>query len=79
MAEKHLGDVAHDKAVVDISPVQPAESPTRDRSDLSHNMDIDNEEVKPSVRRRIKQIIWDTLDYSPTERRFVSKIDFFIL
>lgn len=28
---------------------------------------------------RIKSILWDSLDYSPEERKFISKIDFFIL
>ncbi|KAJ5587805.1 uncharacterized protein N7459_003570 [Penicillium hispanicum] len=28
---------------------------------------------------RLKRVLWDTLDYSPAERRFISKIDFFIL
>lgn len=34
---------------------------------------------KRSLRRRIREIVWDTLDRSPEERRFISKIDFFIL
>lgn len=34
---------------------------------------------KLSIRKRIQSIIWDTFDYPPEERRFVSKIDFFIL
>lgn len=32
-----------------------------------------------TLRKRIQGIIWDTFDYSPEERKFVSKIDFFIL
>ena len=34
---------------------------------------------KRTVRQRLKDIVWDSLDYSPDERRFISKIDFFIL
>lgn len=36
-------------------------------------------EKKNSLRQRIKSIVWDTLDRSPEERRFLAKIDFFIL
>lgn len=32
-----------------------------------------------TLRQRIKGIIWDTLERSPEERRFLAKIDFFIL
>lgn len=34
---------------------------------------------KTSFRQRIREIVWDTLDRSPEERRFIFKIDFFIL
>ena len=32
-----------------------------------------------SWRHRLKRVLWDTFDYSPEERRFIFKIDFFIL
>lgn len=35
--------------------------------------------VKKTMRQRIRSIVWDTLDRSPEERRFIAKIDFFIL
>lgn len=34
---------------------------------------------RKSMRQKIKGIVWDTLDRSPEERRFLAKIDFFIL
>lgn len=34
---------------------------------------------KRTLRKRIRSIVWDTLDRSPEERRFLAKIDFFIL
>ncbi|KAI3396765.1 hypothetical protein diail_11665, partial [Diaporthe ilicicola] len=34
---------------------------------------------KKSLRTRIRAVVWDTLDRSPEERRFIAKIDFFIL
>ncbi|KAJ9130770.1 putative Pantothenate transporter [Pleurostoma richardsiae] len=34
---------------------------------------------KRTFRQRLKDVVWDSLDYSPEERRFISKIDFFIL
>lgn len=35
--------------------------------------------AKKSIRQRIKRIVWDSLERSPEERRFIAKIDFFIL
>jgi hypothetical protein len=37
------------------------------------------DEKPVSRRQRLKRIIWDTFDYSPEERWFIFKIDFFIL
>ncbi|KAI9744822.1 MAG: hypothetical protein M1818_001747 [Claussenomyces sp. TS43310] len=34
---------------------------------------------KPLLGRRIREIVWDSLDRSPEERRLIFKIDFFIL
>lgn len=34
---------------------------------------------KKLIRQRIKSIVWDTLERKPEERRFLAKIDFFIL
>lgn len=34
---------------------------------------------KKSLRRRIRAVVWDSFDRSPEERRFIAKIDFFIL
>jgi hypothetical protein len=65
------------------------------RSDSASNMDTAAKDVAAAVasplpstssslkdksfRLRLREILWDTLDSSPEERRFVSKIDFFIL
>jgi hypothetical protein len=38
-----------------------------------------DDEKHVSRRQRLKRIIWDTFDYSPEERWFIFKIDFFIL
>jgi len=35
-------------------------------------------EKKP-LKRRIREILWDSLDRTPEERWFIHKIDFFIL
>ncbi|KAK8024551.1 MFS general substrate transporter [Apiospora rasikravindrae] len=40
---------------------------------------IDDVRGKKSVRRRFRELVWDSLDRSPEERRFISKIDFYIL
>ncbi|KAK7224328.1 hypothetical protein V2G26_012331 [Clonostachys chloroleuca] len=34
---------------------------------------------KKSLKRRIREIVWDSLDRSPEERRMIAKLDFFIL
>lgn len=34
---------------------------------------------KLPLRKRIASVIWDSLDKSPEERRFIAKIDFWIL
>ena len=34
---------------------------------------------KQSLRQRVRDIVWDSLDRSPEERKLISKIDFFIL
>jgi ACS family pantothenate transporter-like MFS transporter len=36
-------------------------------------------EEKRSLRRRFREILWDSLDRTPEERWFIHKIDFFIL
>lgn len=38
-----------------------------------------NNKKQKTVRQRLRGILWDTLDRSPEERRFLAKIDFFIL
>ncbi|KAL3463245.1 major facilitator superfamily domain-containing protein [Aspergillus heterothallicus] len=39
-----------------------------------------SQDAKPvSLRKRLRRVIWDTLDHSPEERRLMFKIDFFIL
>lgn len=35
--------------------------------------------AKKTWRQRVKAVVWDSLDRSPEERRFIAKIDFFIL
>jgi ACS family pantothenate transporter-like MFS transporter len=77
MEAKHL-DVAETRAVADDS--QPSESSSLpEPSDVTSEREGNHEKAPLTFRRRLKQIIWDTLDYTPAERRFVSKIDFFIL
>jgi ACS family pantothenate transporter-like MFS transporter len=47
--------------------------------DSENEESISGSRPKRSFRQRIKGIVWDSLDYSPEERKFISKIDFFIL
>ncbi|CAG9986494.1 unnamed protein product [Clonostachys byssicola] len=41
--------------------------------------DLNDEYEKKSLKRRIREIVWDSLDRSPEERRMIAKLDFFIL
>lgn len=53
-----------------------SESPVLSSSSRDEDLPM---EKKKSLRRRIRAVVWDTLDRSPEERRFLAKIDFFIL
>lgn len=77
MESKHLG-VAETRAVTDDSQSIERNS-LPEQSNISHEQDSERKEAPLTFGRRVKQIVWDTLDYTPAERRFVSKIDFFIL
>lgn len=37
------------------------------------------EKQKKPLRHRIREIVWDSLDRSPEERRLIFKLDIFIL
>ncbi|KAL1641943.1 hypothetical protein SLS58_005779 [Diplodia intermedia] len=36
-------------------------------------------EKRKPLRRRVRELLWDSFDRGPEERRFIAKIDFFIL
>ncbi|KAK7947045.1 uncharacterized protein PG986_011366 [Apiospora aurea] len=40
---------------------------------------VEDVREKKSMHRRVRELVWDSLDRSPEERRFISKIDFYIL
>ena len=40
--------------------------------------EVRDEKLQP-LSKRIKNIVWDTLEYTPQERRLITKLDFFIL
>lgn len=77
MESKHL-DVAETRVVADDSQSSERAS-LQGQSNINHELENEQKEVPLTFGRRLKQIVWDTLDYTPAERRFVSKIDFFIL
>lgn len=60
----------------DITTVQATASPQlQDKQpDIEHSLT----ERKP-LKRRIREILWDSFDRTPEERWFIHKIDFFIL
>lgn len=48
-------------------------------SSLSQLPSEDGPENKQTLRHRIREVVWDSWDRSPEERKLISKIDFFIL
>lgn len=58
-----------------LADVSASESPVASSS-LS---DVESPAEKKSLRRRIRAVVWDSFERSPEERRFIAKIDFFIL
>lgn len=49
-------------------------------SDVENVMEgDDNQSRKNTLSKRILRIVWDSLDKSPEERRFVSKVDAWIM
>ncbi|KAH8690694.1 putative pantothenate transporter [Talaromyces proteolyticus] len=69
-----MGEVLEGKTAIDRNaPVHPAEDGSTDTESSSESAQ------KRTIGQRVKDIIWDSFDYPPAERRFISKIDFFIL
>ena len=58
-----------------LAVVSASQSPVASSS----SSDGDSPAEKKSLRRRIRAVVWDSFDRSPEERRFIAKIDFFIL
>lgn len=49
-------------------------------ADLSStSVDAAHPDQKRSLRQKVAAIVWDSLDKSPEERKFVAKIDWWIL
>ena len=58
-----------------VAVVSASESPAASSS----SNDGETPAEKISLRRKIRAVVWDTFDRTPEERRFIAKIDFFIL
>lgn len=70
--------------VVAVDALQPSPSPSsssdRDNANDHHTFQpTEHFTQKKPLGQRIKGIVWDTLDRNPEERRFLAKLDFFIL
>ncbi|XHF98602.1 hypothetical protein AWENTII_002150 [Aspergillus wentii] len=52
------------QGITDVQPIPESES---------------NVDEPKTFRQRVKDVLWDSLDYPPQERRLIFKIDFFIL
>ena len=60
-----------DAAVMDLKPMDQ-EAGSFDGQDSTHRQ-------KDSLRNRVLRVVWDSLDKSPEERRFVNKADWWIM
>ncbi|CRG82705.1 Pantothenate transporter liz1 [Talaromyces islandicus] len=60
-------------AIVQNTDVRPVDSSSVNTGHSSESVQ------RKTFRGRLKEVIWDTFDYTPAERKFISKIDFFIL
>ena len=67
-----MADQSTNKTALTSTVARSAESSESEDAALSST-------ERHTFRQRLKNIVWDSLDYSPEERRFISKIDFFIL
>ncbi|KAI1084266.1 pantothenate transporter liz1 [Whalleya microplaca] len=54
---------------------------TREKGDASVNLSVVDGTHPPqrSLKQKIASVIWDTLDKTPEERRFIAKVDWWIL
>ncbi|KAK7718794.1 hypothetical protein SLS63_010400 [Diaporthe eres] len=64
---------SNDQLAVVSASESPVGSPSSSDSDGEPPLE------KKSLRTRIRAVVWDSFDRSPEERRFIAKIDFFIL
>ncbi|KAI7778732.1 hypothetical protein LA080_001798 [Diaporthe eres] len=58
-----------------LTVVSASESPVGSSSSSDGETPVE----KKSLRRKIRAVVWDSFERSPEERRFIAKIDFFIL
>jgi ACS family pantothenate transporter-like MFS transporter len=62
----------------DLTTVEAKTLPQPQSQEPSPEASLTENKKKP-LKRRIREILWDSFDRTPEERWFVHKIDFFIL
>jgi hypothetical protein len=62
----------------DTATVESKTLPQPQSTELSPERSLPETKKKP-LKRRIREILWDSFDRTPEERWFIHKIDFFIL
>jgi ACS family pantothenate transporter-like MFS transporter len=62
----------------DTATVESKTLPQPQSTELSPERSLPEKKKQP-LKRRIREILWDSFDRTPEERWFVHKIDFFIL
>lgn len=73
MADQTEQDVPHKKQI-------QTSTTNTSNSDVENLMEaVESSQSKESLKKRILGIVWDSLDKSPEERKFIAKVDTWIL
>ncbi|TPX13586.1 uncharacterized protein E0L32_006057 [Thyridium curvatum] len=78
MADRPL-PAAYDEAAAAKNEMQVDEPKPRSVDDADTSEGGDHRPKKDTLKRKILRVIWDSLDKSPEERRFVAKADWWIM
>lgn len=78
MADRPL-PAAYDEAAAAKNEKQVDEPKPRSVDDADTSEGGDHRPKKDTLKRKILRVIWDSLDKSPEERRFVAKADWWIM
>lgn len=75
----HAVSAADVKSVPQAQPVAKEDGIVTEAAPSSFNEDADSHQKPKTLSRRILGVVWDSLDKTPEERKFIAKIDWWIL